>query len=258
MINQIVNNIKLSTFGRQKKGADWFIPEKLGLTRIYYIHSGHGSLKYGDAVVRLEPGYIYCFPHLIKFNPIPDEGSFIDHTFFDFYLPIYISKDVVKIKPYQIPIVNNNMKCLIEIADKHPRHRRTDYSEFYDVVVCHIASLMFFLEMELPSVKFVSDYRIQNTLNYIHRNYHKNITTKELALESKLNESYFIRLFKATIGISPYQYIKYYKLNAAVSLIKSGYAISDAAIATGYDSISSFTHAIKKYIGCNPSMLKNS
>lgn len=99
---------------------------------------------------------------------------------------------------------------------------------------------------------------ITDSIKFIHNNYHKKITIKEIANSIHLSEAYFSRIFKASTGLSPYLYLKNYRINIAKILLEQGVSINETAIKTGWNSTSNFIYAFKKSVGLSPgNMQKN-
>ncbi len=259
MLGKITDIINVTNYGRQTVyEKTWLIYDKIGVNRLYYVHGGNATLHCDGYSVSLEEGYIYLFPQSIEFDAHIDDDSFLDHTFFDFYLPIYIEKEIIKLKMGQISLIDKIMAVLIELAERYPKHEKTaKQDDFYQMVMTNVAELMFLVSKEVKEIGFINDTRILNVLSYIQRNIHKPITTKELSDYLGIHKAYFERLFRKHMNTSPHQYIRNYRLNTAVNLIRIGYKVSEAAAAVGYESVGSFTNAIKKYTGHIPSNIKN-
>ncbi len=86
-------------------------------------------------------------------------------------------------------------------------------------------------------------------LNYIHQHYRETISIPMLAKQFGYSESYFIRAFKRNYNYTPHQYILKYRIERVYELLLNGETVQSAALACGFNSASSFYHAIKKNIG---------
>jgi AraC-like DNA-binding protein len=96
--------------------------------------------------------------------------------------------------------------------------------------------------------------RINNTLQYIAKNYNRNITVEELCGNVNLSKYYFLRLFKKATGRSVIDYINYVKINKAEEmLLNSDVNITEAAFACGFNDANYFSRVFKKYKGKSPS-----
>ncbi|MBQ3529916.1 MAG: helix-turn-helix domain-containing protein [Oscillospiraceae bacterium] len=97
---------------------------------------------------------------------------------------------------------------------------------------------------------------IKHCIEYIHANLGKSLTVKELAEFSHVTVNTLERRFKASIGIAPYTYIQNCRLALAVSILKNGGTVSEAAEDSGFSDISHFIALFKKRYGKTPLQLK--
>lgn len=93
---------------------------------------------------------------------------------------------------------------------------------------------------------------IYDAKNFIDNHYLENIALEEIAIQSKLSQYHFIRVFKKIFKITPYQYIIFKKLEHAKNLLKSGENIIEVAYKTGFSSPTNFSRAYKNYFGKSP------
>lgn len=96
--------------------------------------------------------------------------------------------------------------------------------------------------------------RINNTLQYIEKNYNRKITVEELCRIANLSKYYFLRLFKKAMGRSVIDYINYVRINKAEEmLLNNDVNITEAAFACGFNDANYFSRVFKKYKGKSPS-----
>lgn len=106
-------------------------------------------------------------------------------------------------------------------------------------------------EKYMPSEK---QRKIAPAVEYISRNYHKNITNGELASLTGLSAVYFRKLFTDVMGISPIAYVHEIRIRKAKEMLKSDYGtLSDLALTLGYSSLFDFSRDFKKRTGISPS-----
>ena len=99
--------------------------------------------------------------------------------------------------------------------------------------------------------------RFLNILNYIDKNYNKNISLIDLANEACLNEKYFCKLFKEYFELSPWQYVLQTRLNkASAMLFDNNFNIKEIAFAVGFEDEFYFSRIFKKQFGMSPSEYK--
>lgn len=75
----------------------------------------------------------------------------------------------------------------------------------------------------------------------------------QIACMSKFN---FIRLFKLSFGVSPYQYILNKRLYCARDLIMKGEKVTHAAYQTGFADVAAFSKAFKAHFSVAPSKVQ--
>jgi AraC family transcriptional regulator len=98
--------------------------------------------------------------------------------------------------------------------------------------------------------------RISKGKDFIDNSFSSPLTIEAVAKAACMSEYHFSRLFKASFGLSPHQYILKKRLEYGFSiLLQDKYAVSNAAFESGFSDIYSFSKAFKKYFGCAPSVL---
>ncbi|MCB2286461.1 helix-turn-helix domain-containing protein [Clostridium algidicarnis] len=96
--------------------------------------------------------------------------------------------------------------------------------------------------------------RINNILNYVNENFHKNITLREISEKEHLNYHFLSHFIKDKIGMSFQDYLNIVRLNNAVNLLmNSDDTITNIASISGFPSINSFNRLFKKEYNCSPS-----
>lgn len=89
---------------------------------------------------------------------------------------------------------------------------------------------------------------------FIELYYKMEIDIARVAEESNISQYHFFRLFREVYGVSPYQYIKQKRMQAANEiLLKQRLPLAQLAMEVGYSDIYSFSKAYKQYFGCPPS-----
>ena len=78
----------------------------------------------------------------------------------------------------------------------------------------------------------------------------KELTVEELSARTNYQKHAFMRKFKQIMGVSPYKYIKDYRLSNAYYLLRTGnFTIAEVAEQIGYNNSTSFSHAFKQHFG---------
>lgn len=109
---------------------------------------------------------------------------------------------------------------------------------------------------KLNAHKIDTNYRlyefVNDAKNFMDKHFCDAINLSQIAAEAKLSEYYFIRLFKQTFDISPYQYLLKKRLHFAQNLIENGISISAAAHQSGFTDIANFSKTFKTVYGISP------
>lgn len=96
-------------------------------------------------------------------------------------------------------------------------------------------------------------------IEYIRSHLAESMTVSDIAREVRLSESAFAHTFRATIGVSPYQFLKSERLDAARRMLitGSGISVSEVAHAVGYSSASHFITEFKRRYAVTPREYSN-
>ena len=96
--------------------------------------------------------------------------------------------------------------------------------------------------------------RIVQAKMFIDSHYHQIINLNNIADEAFFSKFHFIRLFKATYGKTPHQYLISVRIENARLLLKKGNSVTEVCYAVGFDSASSFSTLFKKITTYSPSI----
>ena len=186
---------------------------------------------------------------------------------FVFDLDILKNDDRVYLN-YIEPIKNHSASCtnkihyqneylydlLIKLAEIY-----TSKKKFYEI---KIKSILYDVFYELYNDNCINDIKKENdktiiklkeALDFISKNYHEQIFTKDIATSVFLNEFYFMKFFKKHMNITVNDYLTKYRLDKACGLLlSSNRSIIDIAYSVGFNSSSYFIKQFKKTYGITP------
>lgn len=110
------------------------------------------------------------------------------------------------------------------------------------------------ITQEFPSEKVIRDnIRIKTMLKFIHCHYNESLTIAQIAESVSISKSECLRCFSSTIGSSPIQYLKHYRLHEAARQLKNtNKKIMDIGSMCGFSEMSYFTKSFKEFFGCRP------
>lgn len=98
----------------------------------------------------------------------------------------------------------------------------------------------------------LSSHQLKNIIGHVRKNIHNIITLEELAATIHLSVFHFSRLFKSTVGISPYQFVLRMKIEYAKKFIRNKETIGEIAYKLGFTDSAHFCNAFKKLMGHSP------
>ena len=79
------------------------------------------------------------------------------------------------------------------------------------------------------------------------------VDLQALAREASLSTWHFHRLFTATFGISPHDYLTELRIKHAKRLLASGqYSVTEVCLEAGYSSLGSFSTRFRQLVGYSP------
>ena len=96
---------------------------------------------------------------------------------------------------------------------------------------------------------------LKPAIEFIQSTFNQNLTVKEYADKCSLSESYFRKIFKKVMGISPIEYRNELRFSKAEQLYQTGYTLNQIAEEVGFCDALFLTRLYKKRFGIS---LKNS
>jgi AraC-like DNA-binding protein len=104
------------------------------------------------------------------------------------------------------------------------------------------------VERRLGSEKAV----VKKIRQYLEDRHTENVSLDELTTFSGLSSYHLIRIFRAETGLPPHAYLEQVRINRARQFLRSGAAIADVAVLTGFNDQSHFSRHFKKMTGVTP------
>ncbi|HZI69516.1 MAG: helix-turn-helix domain-containing protein [Ginsengibacter sp.] len=92
--------------------------------------------------------------------------------------------------------------------------------------------------------------------NLIDQDVSRKLDVNILAKEAALSKFHFLRCFKKTFGLSPYQYLLKKRLERSFELLSEGnFNVTEVAYHVGFNDIYSFSKSFKKHFNKCPSQV---
>ena len=130
-----------------------------------------------------------------------------------------------------------------------------------DVAVDRLAELVFIEALRTEGeagrlsgvFNALGDSRLGPVLATIHRDPGEALRLEDMAAASSLSESAFIQRFKKSVGMTPGQYVRHWRMQiAARALRETRRSMTDIANSVGYDSEVAFRKAFRAYFEQSP------
>ncbi len=100
--------------------------------------------------------------------------------------------------------------------------------------------------------------KLSAALDFVDKNYTREISLEEIASTLDMNREYFCRLFKKTLGITFVDYTNLVRIKKAEELLVSSQkSISDISSDLGFSSVSYFTRVFKNITNSTPASYRN-
>ena len=193
----------------------------------------------------------------LVFDPILVGGRF-DSVFWQRYVQpvisatsmpwIYFDRDISWHKD-AIRAVNSAWRCCSDQDAEYELDVRHSLSRLLALINRHLPA-------EQPAIaKRISrdNERIRTMLNYIQEHFAENLSSGEIAASAMISPSECLRCFHNTIGLTPIQYTKYYRVQrASEQLQATDRKISEIAADCGFQEMSYFAKTFREFMKMTP------
>lgn len=230
-----------------------YITEGQGL---FWTHRAKKPLKVkaGDILVVL-PGKWH------NYNPLPDVGWVEHWVSFNGSIPeTWYEKNLLSEKHIILqPNVNEHVLMLFEellnIAQTVPPYSNQIQAGLTMQIFANALSLIQHQNDTLGDRDFSI---IEMAKCYLHDHWNKEVDMVELANNLNISYRHFRRLFKASTGVPPQQYILNLKINQSKKLLEGPFTIKEIAYKAGFTDPYHFSRLFKQRTGISPSRWRKS
>jgi two-component system response regulator YesN len=110
---------------------------------------------------------------------------------------------------------------------------------------------------EIPDLAETSVYSespvVQKMLEYIYKNYNRDVSLEEIAAKIYMNNAYLSRIFKEKTGRGFHDFLVEVRISNAKTLLeRSEFKVNEVADMSGYRDVSHFIGIFKKHTGMTP------
>jgi AraC-like DNA-binding protein/mannose-6-phosphate isomerase-like protein (cupin superfamily) len=235
---------------------------------IVVLYEGNVSLETAKESIILKKGdgVFINSEELHYFKKIGDEKCVLISYVFDKSLVIGDKGSIIERK-YIEPLVQNKTLSLFKISEKLSRKLEEVFFEYEDKkfgVEINIRNILSSVLLEIiienrekliekKTYKNLDSQRIKGMLDFIQKNYSNELTLKEIGEAVFIGERETLRCFARTIGISPIEYLKKYRVKVAANLLTTtDLPVTEICIQCGFNSPSYFSKSFQKIFNVTP------
>ena len=235
---------------------------------IVVLYEGSVSLETEKESIVLQKGdgVFINSEELHYFKKIGDEKCVLISYVFDKSLVIGDKGSIIERK-YIEPLVQNKTLSLFKISEKLSRKLEEVFFEYEDKkfgVEINIRNILSSVLLEIiienrekliekKTYKNLDNQRIKGMLDFIQKNYSNELTLKEIGEAVFIGERETLRCFARTIGISPIEYLKKYRVKVAANLLTTtDLPVTEICIQCGFNSPSYFSKSFQRVFNVTP------
>jgi AraC family transcriptional regulator, melibiose operon regulatory protein len=140
----------------------------------------------------------------------------------------------------------------------------TKEDEFYEIHISkQLTSLWLLLISNATPVtdpaSLRKNKRIKDMLAWIHLHYDEAVSLENIAKAGLLSKSECCRYFKSILGLSPMQYVNYYRIEKSLSLLQhTDLSVTEVAYKVGFNGSSYYIEQFKKSMHTTPKSYQKS
>lgn len=154
--------------------------------------------------------------------------------------------------PQDQPLLNL-IRSSIDLCDQQSDGYEFPVRNNLSDLLYHIYKLQCQYKSGLSETMIRNEERIKSMISFIESHFQQNITLQEIADSASVSKSECIRCFNKSIGRTPIQFLKEFRLQkAAVLLHSTDMTISDIAFSCGFFEMSYFTRSFRALYNTTP------
>lgn len=237
---------------KQNKPNELCGPSARNMYLLHYVMDGKGMYFIKDKVYHLKKGDVFAiYPNdVVSYKSDSDEPwyfcwiGFVGTQAAAYYKQIGFEKGCPVKHIDNSLFVKGIMNCLEYISENKEENLSSLRLKAFILEI--LASF------ETTTIKNSKNY-IEKAILYMEINYNTKINLSEMANYLGLEYSYFFKIFKKALGISPNEYLINLRIEKAKILLNNKNAIKNIPSLVGISDVYYFTKLFKKCTGTTPS-----
>lgn len=222
----------------------------------FFTLSNGGTVKIGRQIFKIPAMSMTVLPPHIYHEYFTSAGQ--EWEFYWLHIAeenIPMIEQLIKYHGYILKCMHMD-KIIMLMEDLFP-DRFTPADAFYTLKTSQtIASVLHIIQEELYESytdSEASDKVITEVIHEIETNYCQDLDISGIAAEHFISAQHLIRKFRQVTKITPYAYLKKYRLLKAGELLEySGLSIKEIAAQTGFKDVSNFIYQFRREYGISP------
>ena len=158
-------------------------------------------------------------------------------------------------KPYMLFSKNREIdeilkKIIVKYNEKSYHYLKAYLYEL--VAFMHAKSFI----SDLPPVDDETE-KIGAIVRYVNNNFKEHLTLDDICSNAKYSKYALCHIFKSVTEATIFEYVNYLRIQYSLDKLRQkNYTVSEAAMESGFSSVSYFNRVFKTFMGCSPSVYR--
>lgn len=228
---------------------------------IHFIKSGRAEIVMpGQQSIFVEKPSLVFFPRPHSHSLRAVEGCGVDlvcaRTTFNvgFDNPLAFSfPDVLTIGLSEIATIEPILKMLFDEAAADNMARKAIIESICTVLLIYMTRHLAETAAFKTGIMFaLGDKQLSKVLKLMHDRFNDRLTLDDLAEAASMSKSRFSDHFRSVVGQTPLEYLAFYRIAMAQTLLEKNQQVKFVASEVGYESTSAFLRKFKEIVGVTP------
>lgn len=206
---------------------------------IHFVVSGFGIFRIDGKEYKVRPGEMFIIPPYVENYYEADKINPWNYIWIGFTTDLYLPGTL----PHTIKLPE-----AAEIFDA-----MKECKNFSEGRSAYLSSRLWDLFALILGKEKSNNSYVKEACDCIHSEYMNGITIEKIVNRLNIDRTYFFKLFKNEMGMSPKQYLFNYRMNMAATLLKDqNISVTVAGYSVGYTDIFAFSKMFKSHFGISP------